>query len=100
MAFVIRDRLQFRLPRFVYTGGGRRQQGSQQSGISLFFKDYTGSIFHTYSTYSRGMELMNAAYSYLDLAPKGRDEGSQAQCWVRRHDEYEPDAPAEKEEQL
>lgn len=64
-------------------------QGTQQSGISLFFKDSTGSVFHTYSAYSRGMDLMNTAYNYLNLAPKGRDEGGRTQYWVRRHDEHE-----------
>ena len=62
--------------------------GIQQSGISVFFKDSTGSVFNTYSTYSRGIDLMNTAYNYLDLAPKGRDEGSRTQYWVRLHDEY------------
>lgn len=54
-------------------------QGTQQSGITVFFEDSTGSVFHTYSTYSRGTDLMNAAYNYLDFAPKGRDEDSQTQ---------------------
>ena len=67
-------------------------QGTQQAGISVFFKDSTGSVFHTYSAYSRGVDLMNTAYNYLDLAPKGRDEGSRTQYWVRRHDEYGKEA--------
>jgi predicted dithiol-disulfide oxidoreductase (DUF899 family) len=54
----------------------------------VFFKD-DGEIFHTYSTYARGIDLMNTAYNYLDLVPKGRDEGGRSQFWVRRHDEYE-----------
>lgn len=63
-------------------------QGAQQAGISVFYKDPTNSVFHTYSAYARGIDLMNTAYNYLDLAPKGRDEGSRRQYWVRRHDEY------------
>jgi predicted dithiol-disulfide oxidoreductase (DUF899 family) len=65
-------------------------------GISVFFKDDAGSVFHTYSTYGRGVELMMGAYDFLDLAPKGRDEGNQSYTmeWVRHHDRYEPAAKA------
>ena len=47
-------------------------------------------MFHTYSTYSRGIDMLNLAYHYLDLVPKGRDEAGHdfPQFWVRRHDEY------------
>ncbi|HWE64499.1 MAG TPA: DUF899 family protein, partial [Chloroflexota bacterium] len=48
-----------------------------------------GRIFHTYSAYSRGIDMVNVAYHYLDLVPKGRDERSRGLYWVRRHDEYE-----------
>jgi predicted dithiol-disulfide oxidoreductase (DUF899 family) len=58
-------------------------------GVSVFFKDDAGQIFHTYSTYARGIDMLNVAYHYLDLVPKGRDEGDRGQYWVRRHDEYE-----------
>jgi predicted dithiol-disulfide oxidoreductase (DUF899 family) len=60
-------------------------------GISVFAKNDAGEIFHTYSAYSRGVDMMNGAYHYLDLVPKGRDEAglSYTQAWVRRHDEYE-----------
>jgi predicted dithiol-disulfide oxidoreductase (DUF899 family) len=59
-------------------------------GISVFYKDENGAVFHTYSCYARGLDLMNAAYNYLDLTPKGRDEDglSFAQAWVRYHDRY------------
>jgi predicted dithiol-disulfide oxidoreductase (DUF899 family) len=59
-------------------------------GVSVFFKDSQGRVFHTYSTYSRGIDMLNAAYNYLDLVPKGRDEAGHdfPQFWVRRHDEY------------
>jgi predicted dithiol-disulfide oxidoreductase (DUF899 family) len=61
---------------------------ADREGVSAFYKDADGSIFHTYSAYARGIDLMNAAYNYLDIAPKGRDEGGRNQYWVRRHDEY------------
>jgi predicted dithiol-disulfide oxidoreductase (DUF899 family) len=67
---------------------------SEREGVSVFAKDESGQIFHTYSTYARGIDLVNTAYNYLDLVPKGRDEDSRGQFWVRRHDEYasKPDA--------
>jgi predicted dithiol-disulfide oxidoreductase (DUF899 family) len=57
----------------------------------VFYRDEKGDIFHTYSTYTRGVDMLNGAYHYLDLAPKGRDEAALAftQAWVRRHDQYE-----------
>jgi len=61
---------------------------SEREGTSAFYKDPNGRIFHTYSTYARGIDLMNTAYNYLDIAPKGRDENGRSQFWVRRHDEY------------
>src|SRR3974390_2374116 len=57
-------------------------------GVSVFYKDETGAVFHTYSSYSRGVDMLNGAYNYIDLTPKGRDEGGRNQFWVRRHDEY------------
>jgi predicted dithiol-disulfide oxidoreductase (DUF899 family) len=56
--------------------------------MSVFFADESG-VFHTYSSYARGIDLLNAAYNYLDLVPKGRDEDGRSQFWVRRHDEYD-----------
>jgi predicted dithiol-disulfide oxidoreductase (DUF899 family) len=62
-----------------------------REGISVFCKGDGGQVFHTYSTYARGLDMMNAAYQYLDLVPKGRDEAGHddPQYWVRRHDEYQ-----------
>jgi predicted dithiol-disulfide oxidoreductase (DUF899 family) len=58
-------------------------------GISVFCKDPAGTVFHTYSCYARGLDMMNAAYHYLDLVPKGRDEqGPHAMAWVRYRDSY------------
>ena len=67
-------------------------------GISVFYKDDAGAVFHTYSTYERGVEAMMGTYSLLDLTPKGRDEPNpvHAMDWVRHHDRYESSAPAAK----
>jgi predicted dithiol-disulfide oxidoreductase (DUF899 family) len=61
---------------------------SDREGASVFFKDAKGNVFHTYSTYARGIDMVNAAYHYLDLVPKGRDEGKSGPSWLCRHDEY------------
>jgi predicted dithiol-disulfide oxidoreductase (DUF899 family) len=59
-------------------------------GASVFCKDATGNIFHTYSSYGRGLDILLGAYNFLDLAPKGRDEDGLAftMSWVRHHDRY------------
>jgi len=61
---------------------------SDREGVSVFYKDPAGSVFHTYSAYARGIDMLNVDYHYLDLVPKGRDEGGEGPFWVRRHDEY------------
>jgi predicted dithiol-disulfide oxidoreductase (DUF899 family) len=60
-------------------------------GISVFAKDEAGVVYHTYSCYSRGLDMMNAGYHYLDLVPKGRDEEglSYGMEWLRRRDQYD-----------
>ena len=60
----------------------------EREGVSVFYKNPAGSVFHTYSTYARGIDMLNVDYQYLDLVPKGRDEGGLGPFWVRRHDEY------------
>jgi predicted dithiol-disulfide oxidoreductase (DUF899 family) len=66
------------------------QTEGEAPGLSVFYKDATGAIFHTYSAYARGLEVLDGAYHFIDLAPKGRDEerlpfpGS----WWRHHDRY------------
>jgi predicted dithiol-disulfide oxidoreductase (DUF899 family) len=60
---------------------------SEAPGISVFLQE-GGEIYHTYSTYARGLDMLNVAYHYMDLVPKGRDEGGQSVSWLRRHDEY------------
>ena len=59
-------------------------------GISVFSRDGAGNIFHTYSTYSRGLDMLNGAYHYLDLLPKGRDEAELPwpMAWLKRRDDY------------
>lgn len=65
-------------------------------GISVFHRDETGAVFHTYSRYGRGVEVMMHAYALLELTPKGRDEDGldYPMAWVRHHDRYEPVAAA------
>ena len=68
--------------------------GSEEApGISVFYKDATGNIFHTYSCYARGLDMLIGAYNYLDLVPKGRDEAELpwTMAWVRHHDRYDLD---------
>ena len=61
----------------------------EREGVSAFYKDKKGGIYHTYSAYARGIDLMNTTYNFLDLTAKGRDEKPDArQNWVRYHDEY------------
>ena len=69
----------------------RPNKMSELAGTSVFFRDETGQVFHTYSCYARGLDMLNAAYHYLDLVPKGRDEAGLAYTmeWLRRHDQYE-----------
>jgi predicted dithiol-disulfide oxidoreductase (DUF899 family) len=59
-------------------------------GISVFYKDAaSGQVYHTYSTYARGLDMLNVGYHYLDIVPKGRDEEpKRGGRWVRRRDEY------------
>jgi predicted dithiol-disulfide oxidoreductase (DUF899 family) len=61
---------------------------SEAPGVSVFIKQGE-RIFHTYSTYARGLDMLNVAYHYMDLVPKGRDEGTgNGMIWLRRRDEY------------
>jgi predicted dithiol-disulfide oxidoreductase (DUF899 family) len=72
---------------------------SERAGISVFYRDSSGTVFHTYSCYARGLDMMNAAYQYLDLVPKGRDEAGlpSPQAWVRYHDGYDADRETREE---
>jgi predicted dithiol-disulfide oxidoreductase (DUF899 family) len=78
----------------MYNFGTTPIYGDELPGISVFYRDETGAVFHTYSTFARGLDMMNAAYHYLDLTPLGRhEEGlSFSMEWVRLRDQYQPDA--------
>lgn len=64
--------------------------GQEAAGVSVFARR-NGEVYHTYSTYSRGLDMLNGAYHYLDLTPKGRDEDGLpfTMSWLRRRDQYE-----------
>jgi predicted dithiol-disulfide oxidoreductase (DUF899 family) len=65
-----------------------RWSGTEAPGISVFLKEGE-RVFHTYSTYERGLDMLNVAYHYMDLVPKGRDEEEAGlDNWLRRRDEY------------
>lgn len=65
----------------------------EQPGFSVFYKDEDGQIYHTYSSYSRGGEVLLGAYNFIDATPKGRmeNDGGNLMDWVKRHDRYETD---------
>jgi predicted dithiol-disulfide oxidoreductase (DUF899 family) len=73
-----------------YNYARRKTPVTELPGISVFCRDDGGAVYHTYSCYERGLDMMNAAYHYLDLVPKGRDEIGlpNPQAWVRHHDDY------------
>lgn len=76
----------------VYYNYARRTfPQSEGPGLSVFYKDEAGQVFHTYSVYARGLDILLGTYNYLDLAPKGRDEDGlvMPMAWVRHHDRYE-----------
>lgn len=73
-----------------YNFGMNKFPSEEAPGYSVFYKDKNGDIFHTYSAYARGTEFAVGTYNYLDIAPKGRDEGTLpfTMSWVRHHDRY------------
>ena len=75
----------------VFNYGTMAPGGTDREGMSVFYKNERGEIFHTYSAYARGIDMFNTAYHYLDAVPKGRDEDNLpfTQAWVRHHDRYE-----------
>lgn len=75
----------------VYYNYAKTQFPSEERpGTSVFYKDAAGNIFHTYSSYGRGLDILIGAYNWLDIAPKGRDEEGlkHSMAWVRHHDKY------------
>jgi predicted dithiol-disulfide oxidoreductase (DUF899 family) len=77
--------------RGVYNYAQQDIDSDEMPGASVFYKDESGQVFHTYSAYARGLDILIGAYNFLDLAPKGRDEDALpwTMAWVRRHDEYD-----------
>ena len=63
----------------------------ERPGLSVFYRNARGEVFHTYSTYARGLDMLVGTYNFLDLTPKGRDEDGLAfsMAWVRHHDKYD-----------
>ena len=74
----------------LYNYGTRPFMSEELPGISVFYKDDAGEVFHTYSTFGRGVEVMMGTYRMLDLVPKGRDEAGlpHTMAWVKLHDQY------------
>jgi predicted dithiol-disulfide oxidoreductase (DUF899 family) len=81
---------QIRSGEVVYNYAPTKGDFADREGLSVFYKDADGAVFHTYSCYARGIDLLNTAYNFLDLVPKGRDEDGLdfVQAWVRHHDRY------------
>jgi predicted dithiol-disulfide oxidoreductase (DUF899 family) len=75
---------------FDYAATG--EPSDEATGVSVFVRNSTGDVFHTYAAYARGVEIFNGAYQLLDLTPKGRDEDELpwTMAWLRRHDAYDP----------
>jgi len=80
---------QIKSGKLVYNYGLLKTDIDEREGVSAFYKDGRGDVFHTYSSYARGIDLLNTAYNFLDLTAKGRDENpDHSQDWVRYHDKY------------
>jgi predicted dithiol-disulfide oxidoreductase (DUF899 family) len=75
----------------VYNYAKTATKSSEMPGVSVFSRDESGNVYHTYSAYARGIDAVNAAYQYLDLVPKGRDEDELPSpgAWWRHHDRYD-----------
>src|SRR5467141_4466726 len=74
-----------------YNYGMQKFPSEERPGTSVFYRDAADNIFHTYSSYGRGLDIFIGAYNWLDIAPKGRDEEGLAHtmAWVRHHDKYD-----------
>jgi predicted dithiol-disulfide oxidoreductase (DUF899 family) len=78
--------------RVYYNYDWSEPPGEESAGLSVFYKDDSGQVFHTYSSYGRGNEELLGAYVHLDITPKGRNEngpGFNLTDWVRHHDRYD-----------
>ena len=74
-----------------YNFGTMKFNMDEAPGLSVFIRDEEGNIYHSYSTYARGLDMFNAAYHIMDVTPKGRDEDGlpYTMAWLRRHDQYD-----------
>jgi predicted dithiol-disulfide oxidoreductase (DUF899 family) len=74
----------------VYNYGPIEFASEELPGFSAFLKDANGNVFHTYSSYARGLDILVGTYNFLDMMPKGRDEAElkHTMAWVRHHDKY------------
>jgi predicted dithiol-disulfide oxidoreductase (DUF899 family) len=80
---------QIRAKTAIYNYAALDMDIDEREGASAFYKDRKGDIYHTYSTYARGIDLLNTTYNFIDLTAKGRDENPERnQDWVRYHDRY------------
>jgi predicted dithiol-disulfide oxidoreductase (DUF899 family) len=75
--------------RIYYNFEERNFESDELPGISVFYKDENGDIFHTFSSYARGGDILLGAYNYLDMTPNGRNETRGLMDWVKLHDRYE-----------
>ena len=84
----------------VYNFATQPFQGEEAPGLSIFYRSDAGEVFHTYSTYGRGVEVMMGAYQLMDLVPLGRGERDvpYKMEWVRHHDRYDAARPADRKE--
>ncbi|MEI6861989.1 MAG: thioredoxin family protein [Verrucomicrobiota bacterium] len=80
--------LELKSGKVFYNYARRPLPVEEAPGISVFARDAAGMIYHTYSTYGRGVEVIMGTYHLLDLVPKGRDEGEHGMQWIRHHDRY------------
>ncbi len=78
--------------RYEYNYETHEGEGGEMPGFSVFYRNEAGEIFHTYSTYARGLDSIMGCYQILDRVPRGRDEDGlkSSMAWVRYHDKYEP----------
>jgi predicted dithiol-disulfide oxidoreductase (DUF899 family) len=80
---------QLKTGKAIYNYAKLNMDIDEREGVSAFYKDKKGEVFHTYSSYARGIDLLNTTYNFLDLTAKGRDENpDSSQDWVRYKDEY------------
>jgi predicted dithiol-disulfide oxidoreductase (DUF899 family) len=77
-------------PNAEYNYEKQKIDSDEMPGVSVFHEDASGTVFHTYSAYARGLDILVGAYNFLDLTPKGRDEDELpwTMAWVRHHDKY------------